>query len=65
MELEKQIFADTYNFLKNNIPVQQNQAYWSRINDQLAAIEQKYPGNKFAGNMLHACTQRLCELCDE
>lgn len=65
MEIEKQIFKDVFNFLKNNINVRQDQEYWASINEQLASIEQRYRGDRFAVNMLHACTERLCELCDE
>lgn len=66
MELEKQIFTDVFNFLKLNYSTEpKDQAYWAVINEQLATIEQKYLGNKFAVDMLYACTKRLCELCDE
>ena len=65
MEIEKQIFADVFNFLKNNINVRNDQEYWANIVQQTTEIEQKYPGNKLAVDMLYACTNRLCELCDK
>lgn len=64
MELEKQIFTDCFNFLRRNLPVRQDQKYWAEIVRQSTEIEQKYPSEKMAINMLHACTQRLCELSD-
>jgi hypothetical protein len=64
IEIEKQIFADVFSFLKDNIDVRQDQEYWKDVVEQAVAIERKYLGNKFAVNMLYACTQRLCELFD-
>lgn len=65
MEIEKQIFTDVFNFLRDNIKARQDPEYWKSIVEQTTVIEQKYPGNKFAVNMLHACTERLCELYDK
>jgi hypothetical protein len=65
METEKQIFADMFNFLKENIEVRKEPEYWSEIVRQQSELEKKYNGNQFAKDMLYACTKRLCELCDK
>lgn len=64
MDVERKIFIDCYRFLEENLPVRQDQEYWAEIVRQSTEIEQKYPGEKMAVNMLYACTQRLCELLE-
>lgn len=64
MDVEKQIFADMFNFLKDNFEVRKDQGYWTEVLKQTTALEQKYKGNKFAKDMLYACIRRLCDICD-
>ncbi len=65
MDLEKQIFSDMFNFIKENYKVSSDPEYWSEIVRQQTELEQKYKGSQFAKDMLYACTKRLCELCDK
>ena len=65
MEQEKQIFADAFNFLRNNFEVGPDQAYWDEIVQQQTELEQKYKGNQFAVDMFYACVKRMCERCDK
>jgi len=65
MDVERQIFADTYKFLSENMPAQRDPWYWMEIVNQTSALEKKYKGNDFAKAMIYACTKRLCEQCDK
>ena len=64
MDLEKAIFKDCFNFLQNNFPPTVDQQYWADLVRQQTEIEKRFKGEKFAVDMLLACTRRICEIYD-